>query len=307
MILKYELTQNNETKYAVVTGLENNNQSSNKLVIPCTTQIGSISYPVLEISKSAFNGCKDLEEVFILNTNITIGQLAFHNCQNLKKISFSSGIKIYDSQVFGACDSIEEISVKAIDYNHCDFSAIRTILQACDKGILLNLNFTDTDEKASLFFPHFVEGYEEDTFARAMHHFIEGCGYAYRECVTNTEINITEYDQLYKRVCAEQNGHGEACLLTIFRLGFPWKASGKILLDMSKFMWNNTNDCVNILIEKGMDEVLDYFCSHNYLNKSDLSKCIKKASQQNNTKICSVLMNYTKEKKHNTMLSLDDF
>ena len=64
MILKYELTQNNETKYAVVTGLENNNQSSNKLVIPCTTQIGSISYPVLEISKSAFNGCKDLEEVF---------------------------------------------------------------------------------------------------------------------------------------------------------------------------------------------------------------------------------------------------
>ena len=57
--------------------------------------------------------------------------------------------------------------------------------------------------------------------ARAIHPRIEGCGYAFRECVTRREIDFFQYDRQFERAAAAERE--VACRIAIGRLRSPYR------------------------------------------------------------------------------------
>ena len=100
-------------------------------------------------------------------------------------------------------DSAEGITSLKVDGGKLEgnFTLLRRILAEQEQFARVSLVFHE--EILRLLFPSYLYGFVEDTFARAIHHKIEGCGYAYRECVTRRTINIREYDQLFTRIIHE--------------------------------------------------------------------------------------------------------
>lgn len=59
--------------------------------------------------------------------------------------------------------------------------------------------------------------------ARAIHPRIEGCGYAFRECVTRRSIDFYQYDRQFARAAAAERE--PACRIAIGRLRYPYRLS----------------------------------------------------------------------------------
>ena len=82
-----------------------------------------------------------------------------------------------------------------------------------------------------LFFPGYLYGFVEDTFARAIHHKIEGIGYGLRECVGKYEIRIREYDRMFLSVLkTDASVPEEAGRIALSRLLYPmnlWEEHGE--------------------------------------------------------------------------------
>ncbi len=66
--------------------------------------------PVVEISSDAFND-EDITSVTIPSSVVTVGNLAFESCKNLKSVSISYGTTYIAPNAFNLCDSLESITV----------------------------------------------------------------------------------------------------------------------------------------------------------------------------------------------------
>ena len=84
-----------------------------------------------------------------------------------------------------------------------DFSLLRAFLTDHDGALRVRV---EAEAGIELFFPSFLYDFVEDTFARAIHHKIEGAGYACRECVGKYELRLRDYDRLLGRVADDDKG-----------------------------------------------------------------------------------------------------
>lgn len=88
-----------------------------------------------------------------------------------------------------------------------DFSRLREILGDNHNMGKVRVRITseekDDPQLLALVFPVYLYDFIEDTFARVLHHSIEGCGYAYRECVGRRILRLREYDGLFRKVASE--------------------------------------------------------------------------------------------------------
>ena len=94
-----------------------------------------------------------------------------------------------------------------------------TEMENADKAEREKPVLRETRHAVELFFPAYLYGFVEDTFARAIHHKIEGSGYACRECVGKYEIRLREYDRLLRRVADDDRG--AAVHMALCRLLYP--------------------------------------------------------------------------------------
>lgn len=101
-----------------------------------------------------------------------------------------------------------------------DFALLRAFL-ADHEGRLHVVLETEHDKAGpALYFPSYHYGFVEDTFARAIHHKIEGIGYACRECVGKYELRLREYDRLFRLASEEEMD--SAIWMALYRLNYPW-------------------------------------------------------------------------------------
>lgn len=92
--------------------------TSSKPSIPASIKIGSITYKVFAIEKNAFARNNSITEITIPEGCIMIGEGAFRECKNLKKVNFSSTLNTIYLGAFYMCSSLEELSNVRIDGNY---------------------------------------------------------------------------------------------------------------------------------------------------------------------------------------------
>ncbi len=114
-----------------------------------------------------------------------IGDFACYGMPDLISVSLSETLTEVGDAVFRACDALQSVHYAAPQGN---FYALRALLSEPEPAFRCELKLSDGE--AELYFPSFQNEFDEDTMARAIHPRIEGCGYAFRECVTRREIDF---------------------------------------------------------------------------------------------------------------------
>ena len=145
-----------------------------------------------------------------------IGDFACYGMPDLISVSLSETLTEVGDAVFRACDALQSVHYAAPQGN---FYALRALLSESEPAFRCELKLSDGE--AELYFPSFQNEFDEDTMARAIHPRIEGCGYAFRECVTRREIDFFQYDRQFERAAAAERE--VACRIAIGRLRSPYR------------------------------------------------------------------------------------
>ena len=184
-----------------------------ELVIP-GTQDGK---PVRRILKNALRELSGVRSIRIAEEVTEIGDFACYASPELIRVSLSETLTELGDGVFRGCEALQSVHYAAPQGN---FYALRALLTEPEPAFRCELKLSDGE--AELYFPSFQNEFDEDTMARAIHPRIEGCGYAFRECVTRRSIDFYQYDRQFARAAAERE---PACRIAMGRLRYPYRLS----------------------------------------------------------------------------------
>ena len=184
-----------------------------ELVIP-GTQDGK---PVRRILKNALRELSGVRSIRIAEQVTEIGDFACYASPELIRVSLSETLTELGDGVFRGCEALQSVHYAA----QGNFYALRALLTEPEPAFRCELKLSDGE--AELYFPSFQNEFDEDTMARAIHPRIEGCGYAFRECVTRRSIDFYQYDRQFARAAAAERE--PACRIAIGRLRYPYRLS----------------------------------------------------------------------------------
>lgn len=88
------------------------NSYSGKVTIPKTVIYNGVSYTVVSIGESAFNGCSDLTSVTIPSSVTVIEDFAFYECSGLTSVTIPSSVTSISFQAFAGCSSLTLVKIE---------------------------------------------------------------------------------------------------------------------------------------------------------------------------------------------------
>ena len=171
---------------------------------------------VRRVARGAFRELSGVRTLDFAPGIAEIGDFACYGMPDLVSVSLSETLTEVGDAVFRACDALQSVHYAAPQGN---FYALRALLSEPEPAFRCELKLSDGE--AELYFPSFQNEFDEDTMARAIHPRIEGCGYAFRECVTRREIDFFQYDRQFERAAAAERE--VACRIAIGRLRYPYR------------------------------------------------------------------------------------
>lgn len=171
---------------------------------------------VRRVARGAFRELSGVRTLDFAPGIAEIGDFACYGMPDLISVSLSETLTEVGDAVFRACDALQSVHYAAPQGN---FYALRALLSEPEPAFRCELKLSDGE--AELYFPSFQNEFDEDTMARAIHPRIEGCGYAFRECVTRREIDFFQYDRQFERAAAAERE--VACRIAIGRLRSPYR------------------------------------------------------------------------------------
>lgn len=171
---------------------------------------------VRRVARGAFRELSGVRTLDFAPGIAEIDDFACYGMPDLISVSLSETLTEVGDAVFRACDALQSVHYAAPQGN---FYALRALLSEPEPAFRCELKLRDGE--AELYFPSFLNEFDEDTMARAIHPRIEGCGYAFRECVTRREIDFFQYDRQFARAAAAERE--AACRIAIGRLRSPYR------------------------------------------------------------------------------------
>ena len=173
---------------------------------------------VRRVARGAFRELPGVRTLDFAPGIAEIDDFACYGMPDLVSVTLSETLTEVGDAVFRACDALQSVHYAAPQGN---FYALRALLTEPEPAFRCELKLSDGE--AELYFPSFLNEFDEDTMARAIHPRIEGCGYAFRECVTRREIDFFQYDRQFARAAAAERE--PACRIAIGRLRYPYRLS----------------------------------------------------------------------------------
>ena len=174
-----------------------------------------------------------------------------------------------------------------------DFSLLRAFLADHEGALFVSLK---ADKKVDLFFPSYVYGFVEDTFARAIHHKIEGAGYACRECVGKKEIRLREYDRLFGRVCDDDVQSG--IFMAMSRLLSPVELLEEDSGKCKDFLKKHCKEALNQAQKYHESvEIVSCLAKENLLSEQSVRDALEEFSNEKQAEIVAILISYLRSKR----------
>ena len=98
---------------------------------------------LISIEDSAFDDCKNLKRIMIPNAVRTIGAWAFHGCDKISLFTLSKNVKSIGRYAFGSCESLGAIEVDKDNSEYCSFQGN---LYTKDMSVLLQYAIAKKEE-----------------------------------------------------------------------------------------------------------------------------------------------------------------
>ena len=182
-----------------------------------------------------------------------------------------------------------------------DFALLRAFLQDHETALSVDI-ISEDDTVLSLYFPDYLYGFVEDTFARAIHHKIEGSGYVCRECVGKYQLNLREYDRQFLHVVDQDIS--DAARMSLCRLRFPVQMLDNHRVVYEDFIRDNDAMVIKELIDQDRDisGEVDFMIKNGLLSRQSALEALNCLSETKDAQTVALLLKYAARKR--TRLSL---
>ena len=239
--------------------------------------------PVRRVARRAFAGKKELRRITLPDALVSVGEFSFYGCTDLQFLSLCDTTEDLGDGMIRACGGLRELELRV---RKGSFRAARDLLSDTDAALYLRLQFPDGE--ALLFFPAFVNDFDEDTMARAIHPRIEGCGYAYREMVTRTAVNFAGYDAIFPRAAAD--GVPAAVETALSRLQHPYRLSEEAGAAYECWLQENSPAAVRRLTELSDEPRIRFLAERGLITPEAAGDSIDIAAEAGQNGILGILM-----------------
>ena len=174
-----------------------------------------------------------------------------------------------------------------------DFSLLRAFLADHEGALFVCLSALGS--VIELFFPAYFYGFVEDTFARAIHHKIEGPGFACRECVGKRELRLREYDRLLRLVGEDEPKEG--IWMALSRLRSPVALAEAHRMQYQDFLQQHDRLALSVLAETpemGM-AALTYLTEEKLLSDEAVAEILPLLSEHRQAGMVAILLSYRQQ------------
>ena len=247
-------------------------------------------FPVRSIGKGAFQDREDIEEVTLPDSVRRIGGFAFYGCPRLARINMTDGA---DDVGDGVIRSVKSLEVIRIAMRRGNYRVMRDLLADTDRELRIHLTLEDGE--AELFFPAYVNDFDEDTMARAIHPRIEGCGYAFREAVSRSGVDYRNYDAQFPRTAAA--GFRVAGEIALSRLLFPYRLLPEAEKQYEAALLRYSGELLPYLAGAGRTAEIALMSGRELMEPEAAEIALEGASAARQTEICGILMEYLRKKR----------
>lgn len=259
--------------------------------------------PVTAVSRSAFSGRQEIESIVLPPSVRSVGDFAFYGCRNLRSLSFHDGLREVGDGALRGCSSLEELCLTLHGAEH-PYTGLKSFLADTDSALYVRICYEESrpgsgeqpdgreqpGSCAYLYFPSYVNDFDEDTMARAIHPRIEGSGLSYREMVRRDEVNYRGYDALFARTSGD--GPGAGLRVALGRLMYPCRLESAAEAVYRDYVEKEAAILVRELIRKDRRKELSFLLKERLVPRDVCRDAVEQASVQKKTGICGMLMEY---------------
>ena len=199
-------------------------------------------------------------EVMLPESIKSIGRNAFYNCRKLKSVTVGAACEEIGGDVFMNCRSLNTINVTC---NVNERSGIKQLLSrySSDIEVVYECN---SEISAKIFYPEYVESYDEIAPAHIFGRNITGEGFRARECFTEGVPNLGQYDEIFEKASAEESIK-TASKIALDRLLYPVDLSEKAKEQYLGYIREYDSDIMRILVSEKELETIYFLCSEGYI------------------------------------------
>lgn len=239
--------------------------------------------PVRSIGSHAFEGRRDLKEVYLPSSVRRLRAFAFHNCESLRRVTLYDSAEDYYDGVLRHCTSLRLIELHSGGGN---YSLMKSILEDNDGALRFLLHLPGGDIRLS--FPAYALIASENTMARTIQFAYEGGGYAYRECVRKRGIRYREYDRLF--AFTMRDDPQMAAEIAADRLMYPHDLDENAKTMYEKFLRENAALALRLFIQNREEDRILFVTRGGFPDEKTILEALRQASERNETAICAILM-----------------
>lgn len=286
----YKIRDESGQQYIEITGVRD---AARILRIPYAIE----GLPVRIIGSHAFEKTDGIRQIILPDSVRAVGTFAFYGCQDLQMIALTDRTESWGTGAIYFCGNLSEIQIRVTGKR---YSVLRDLLSDIDTGLYVKIN--EPDFTAKLYFPAFTHGFDEDTYARAFHTWIEGCGFAYRETVMRSGIDFRGYDQLFLRAVADGvGGLQNAANIAMARLMYPCSMKPAARDMYEDFLRKHGEEVLLRLVGEHDREQSMFLLDAGYISAEAAKKAVLEAAGQGDAELVAMLMRQRGEELNRSM------
>ncbi len=181
-----------------------------------------------------------------------------------------------------------------------DFALLRAFLSDHEGSLSVEIvEGSDSEDglKWKMFFPAYLYGFVEDTFARAIHHKIEGPGFACRECVGKRQLRLREYDGFLRLVSEDDIPSGVR--MALHRLMYPICLADEKKTAYEDFLRKEDREAIHQALADKDDGInaLFYLTKAGLLSEDAVEEVLPELSDSSDARAAAILIGYKKKRK----------
>ena len=230
---------------------------------------------------------RKLRELTLPNRLKLVMRYALMSCDSLCVLRLHDGIESWHTGALMNCHKLNKFHITRVSEHQGE------TLEYLNHTISHELDVTITEQDGQtcrLLFPEYIEFFEENWAARNFDINIEGGGYPYHHCFRNKQIQMIDYDGLWKKFLGRE--HDNFCALRIawWRLRYPVGLNAAAKQDYIEYLKNHSAEAIYWLLGEKDNSGLLFLLEMVEADKDTLIKAGAIAREERKTEALAILL-----------------
>jgi len=230
---------------------------------------------------------RNLRELTLPGPLKQVMSYALMSCDSLRILRLHDGIKSWHNGSLMNCHKLNTFHITRVSQEQGETLEYLNHMISQE----LDVTVTETDGQISrLLFPEYIEFFEENWAARNFDINIEGGGYPYHHCFRNKQIQMAEYDGLWRKFLSRE--HDPFCALRIawWRLRYPIGLSIAAKQDYIEHLQKNAAEAVRWLLEEKDNSGLLFLLETVKTDKDTIAEACAIARERRQAEALAILL-----------------